>query len=196
MKIGDRTYTKSEPLPVKMIQSLSQDYTVYQTTIRNNILMGNHKNLSDDQIYDILDMVGIGEFVRSLPSQLETNLGQLEDQGKELSKGQEQKIALARIILNSETPIWIFDEPTAYLDPLTEIDVYRFLYQISSQKTMLFISHRLGFAPKADRIIVFNHGRIVEAGTHEELCEKQGIYAKMYVAQKAWYENDKCGENN
>lgn len=197
VRIGNRTYTKSVPLPVKMIQSLSQDYTMYQTTIRNNILMGNHKNLSDEQIFEILDMVGIGKFVHSLPDQLETNLGQLEDQSMELSKGQEQKIALARFILNAaEAPIWIFDEPTAYLDPLAEIDVYRFLHQISKNKTMLFISHRLGFAPKADRIIVFNHGRIVEVGTHEELCEKQGIYAKMYVAQKAWYENDKCEESN
>lgn len=93
---------------------LCQDFTMYQTTIRDNILLGNNKNLSDEYIFRILDLVGIGEFVRSLPGQLETNLGQLDDYGVELSKGQEQKIALSRIILNSDAPIWVFDEPTAF----------------------------------------------------------------------------------
>ncbi len=193
IKIGNRTYTKNNPLPVKMIQSLCQDFTMYQTTIRDNILLGNNKNLSDEYIFRILDLVGIGEFVRSLPGQLETNLGQLDDYGVELSKGQEQKIALSRIILNSDAPIWVFDEPTAYLDPLAEIDVYRSLYRISNNKTMLFISHRLGFAPKADRIIVFEHGRIIETGTHEQLYKKQGVYANMYDAQKDWYKDDNAG---
>ena len=86
---------------------LCQDFTMYQTTIRDNILLGNNKNLSDEYIFRILDLVGIGEFVRSLPGQLETNLGQLDDYGVELSKGQEQKIALSRIILNSDAPIWV-----------------------------------------------------------------------------------------
>lgn len=193
IKIGNRTYTKNNPLPVKMIQSLCQDFTMYQTTIRDNILLGNNKNLSDEYIFRILDLVGIGEFVRSPPGQLETNLGQLDDYGVELSKGQEQKIALSRIILNSDAPIWVFDEPTAYLDPLAEIDVYRSLYRISNNKTMLFISHRLGFAPKADRIIVFEHGRIIETGTHEQLYKKQGVYANMYDAQKDWYKDDNAG---
>ena len=172
---------------------LCQDFTMYQTTIRDNILLGNNKNLSDEYIFRILDLVGIGEFVRSLPGQLETNLGQLDDCGVELSKGQEQKIALSRIILNSDAPIWVFDEPTAYLDPLAEIDVYRSLYRISNNKTMLFISHRLGFAPKADRIIVFEHGRIIETGTHEQLYKKQGVYANMYDARKDWYKDDNVG---
>lgn len=58
---------------------------------------------------------------------------------------------------------------------------------------MLFISHRLGFAPKADRIIVFEHGRIIETGTHEQLYKKQGVYANMYDAQKDWYKDDNAG---
>jgi ABC-type bacteriocin/lantibiotic exporters, contain an N-terminal double-glycine peptidase domain len=189
VQIGDKTYTKDNPPPLRRIQSLNQDFTMYQMKIRDNILLGNNEDISNDKLMSILDMVGIGQFIRSLPDQVETHLGQLMDQGIEISKGQEQKIAAARIIVNSDTPIWIFDEPTAYLDPLAEIDMYYFLHQLTNSKTMLFISHRLGFAPMADRIIVFNHGKIAEMGTHEELIKKQGIYTQMYEAQKSWYEN-------
>lgn len=186
--IGNKTFSKQNPPPIQIVQSLSQDFTMYQTSIRDNILFGEKENITSDKLSDILNLVGIGEFINTLPNKSETFLGQLEDEGIELSKGQEQKIATARIIANSKTPIWIFDEPTAYLDPLAEINMYKFLYKSSNEKTMLFISHRLGFAPMADRIIVFSHGKVVEIGTHEELIRCKGIYMKMYEAQKSWYE--------
>jgi ATP-binding cassette subfamily B protein len=185
--IGNQEYSKQNPPPIQMVQSLSQDFTMYQTSIRNNILFGEKGELTYEKLSDILDTVGIGEFVNTLPNKSETFLGQLEDEGIELSKGQEQKIAAARIIANSKTPVWILDEPTAYLDPLAEIDMYKYLYKLSNEKTVLFISHRLGFAPMADRIIVFDRGKVVEIGTHEELIRCNGIYAKMYEAQKSWY---------
>lgn len=191
VNIGNQKFSVDKPIPLKTAQALSQDFTMYQISLRENIMLGGQEKYSDQSLKEILNTLGIGEFIETLPNGMETSLGQLEDNGRELSKGQEQKIAAARIIANSNTSIWVFDEPTAYLDPLAEIDMYKFLYKLSDKKTMLFISHRLGFAPMADRIIVFSHGKAVEVGTHEELINLNGIYAQMYEAQKSWYESDK-----
>ena len=188
--IGDQTFTSTNPIPITMVQSLSQDFTMYQVSLKENILFDQQEKFSDQSLEEILRTVGISEFVETLPNGVDTALGQLDDEGRELSKGQEQKIATARIIANNNTSIWVFDEPTAYLDPLAEIDMYNFLYKLSDKKTMLFISHRLGFAPMADRIIVFAHGKVVEVGTHEELVKLNGIYAQMYEAQKSWYKSN------
>lgn len=191
VNIGNQKFLVDKPIPLKTAQALSQDFTMYQISLRENIMLGGQEKYSDQSLKEILNTLGIGDFIETLPNGMETSLGQLEDNGRELSKGQEQKIAAARIIANSNTSIWVFDEPTAYLDPLAEIDMYKFLYKLSDKKTMLFISHRLGFAPMADRIIVFSHGKAVEVGTHEELINLNGIYAQMYEAQKSWYESDK-----
>lgn len=191
VNIGNQKFSVDKPIPLKTAQALSQDFTMYQISLRENIMLGGQEKYSDQSLKEILNTLGIGDFIETLPNGMETSLGQLEDNGRELSKGQEQKIAAARIIANSNTSIWVFDEPTAYLDPLAEIDMYKFLYKLSDKKTMLFISHRLGFAPMADRIIVFSHGKAVEVGTHEELINLNGIYAQMYEAQKSWYESDK-----
>ena len=191
VNIGNQKFSVDKPIPLKTAQALSQDFTMYQISLRENIMLGGQEKYSDQSLKEILNTLGIGDFIETLPNGMETSLGQLEDNGRELSKGQEQKIAAARIIANSNTSIWVFDEPTAYLDTLAEIDMYKFLYKLSDKKTMLFISHRLGFAPMADRIIVFSHGKAVEVGTHEELINLNGIYAQMYEAQKSWYESDK-----
>lgn len=188
--IGNQVFSKENPIPIKMIQSLSQDFTMYQTSIKDNVLFGEDTAIPSNKLEDAFNLVGISDFITTLPDGDETFLGQLEDSGIQLSKGQEQKLAVARMIASSKAPIWIFDEPTAYLDPLAEIDMYKFLYELANEKTMLFISHRLGFAPMADRIIVFSHGKIAEIGTHEELMRTKGTYANMYEAQKSWYKVD------
>lgn len=188
--IGDQTFTGTNPIPITTAQSLSQDFTMYQVSLKENILFGEQEKISDQSLEEILRTVEISEFVETLPNGVDTSLGQLDDDGRELSKGQEQKIAATRIIANNNTSIWVFDEPTAYLDPLAEIDMYNFLYKLSNKKTILFVSHRLGFAPMADRIIVFAHGKVVEVGTHEELVKLNGVYAQMYEAQKSWYESN------
>ena len=81
----------------------------------------------------------------------------------------------------------ILDEPTAYLDPISEIEIYDMIYKLAGDRTVLFISHRLGFAKRADRIIVFESGKIAEEGTHEDLMGKHGIYSQMYKSQESWY---------
>lgn len=142
---------------------------------------------SDEKMREALEEVGMERTVDSLADKSDTHIGQLEEGGIELSKGQEQKIAIARLLVN-DAPIWILDEPTAYLDPLSEIDIYQLIHQVAGERTVFFVSHRLGFAPMADRILVFEDGKIVEDGSHEELLEYQGIYADMYLAQKSWYQ--------
>lgn len=185
--IGGETYSRQNPPPVGLVKALSQDFAMYQLSIKENILLGKD-NVTDHELEGILELAGVEKMVYSLPEKAQTKLGQLDEGGVELSKGQEQRLAAARMIANSDVPIWIFDEPTAFLDPLAEIDMYKFLYSFSNEKTMFFISHRLGFAPMADRIIVFHKGRAEEVGSHEELMQKNGRYAQMYAAQKSWYE--------
>lgn len=173
----------------KSVTCIIQDFAQYQMTIRENIEMGDvDKSFTDDEIIDLLEKVGLKEYVMSLAEGIDTPLGQL-DKGTELSKGQWQRLAIARLLANRKTTIWILDEPTAYLDPMSEIDLYHLIYQLSGSRTVLFISHRLGFARKADRILVFENGHIAEEGTHENLMKQNGIYADMYESQAEWYAN-------
>ena len=82
----------------------------------------------------------------------------------------------------------ILDEPTAALDPLAEAELYRSFTDLTGDRTAILISHRLGITQLVDRILVFDNGRIVEDGSHEELLKMQGLYARMYQAQAQWYQ--------
>lgn len=165
-----------------------QDFAQYQMTIRENIEVGYIEHIfSDKDILDILEKVGLKEKVEKLERGMDTPLGQLED-GIEFSKGQWQRLAIARLLANPNTTLWILDEPTAYLDPMAEIEIYDLIYQLAGDRSVLFISHRLGFAKRADKIIVFRKGKICEQGTHEELLKKDGIYLTMYRNQEEWYQ--------
>ena len=166
-----------------------QDFYQYQTTVRENIEMGDPgRKLTDEEIWELLDTVGLREKVEGLEQGLDTRLGQLDGQG-DFSKGQWQRIAIARLLAKKDAGIWILDEPTAYLDPLSEIEVYNMIYRLAGDRIVIFISHRLGFARQTDRILVFRTGEIAEQGSHEELMEKEnGIYREMYSLQKEWYQ--------
>lgn len=169
------------------VSCILQDFAQYQMTIRENIEVGydGHK-FSDEDIWNLLDKVGLKERVEKLPKGIYTQLGQLKE-GIELSKGQWQRLAIARLLANEEVNIWILDEPTAYLDPISEIEIYDMIYDLAGDRTVLFISHRLGFAKRADRIVVFNDGKIAEEGIHKDLLKKDGIYSEMYTNQESWY---------
>lgn len=167
--------------------AIFQDFQKYQMTIRQNIEVGvGGRHLDEDKIHEIIKKVGLQDFVNSLPDGIETNLGQL-DKGIELSVGQWQRLAIGRLLANETADIWILDEPTAYLDPLAEIEIYNLIFDLAKDKSVLFISHRLGFSKRADRIIVFDEGKIKEEGTHEQLMKADGIYKKMYELQQEWY---------
>jgi ATP-binding cassette subfamily B protein len=88
----------------------------------------------------------------------------------------------------SERDILIFDEPAAALDPIAEMEQFRNIREKCEGKTSILISHRVGFARMANRILVMDQGRLVEIGTHEELLQKNGVYAKLFAEQAQWYE--------
>jgi len=168
--------------------TIFQDFVEFQLTIRENIQLGDiTRDISDNEIWDILEKVKLKEYVSSLPDGIDTMLGQIMD-GTELSKGQWQRLAVARLLANKHAKIWVLDEPTAYLDPIAEIDMYEFIYSLKEDRAVIFISHRLGFAKKADRIVVFKEGTVIEEGHHKELLAQKGEYASMFTKQKAWYE--------
>lgn len=132
--------------------------------------------------------VELYDLIMSKPDGINTRLGQLENDGIELSKGQWQRLAIARLLANEKAQVWVLDEPTAYLDPISEIEMYNFIMKLAGDRLVFFISHRLGFAKKADTIIVLDNGAIIEAGTHSELMSKlEGKYMQMYNLQCEWY---------
>ncbi|QVK18414.1 ABC transporter ATP-binding protein [Mycoplasmatota bacterium] len=166
-----------------------QDFLEYQFSIKENIALGDlSRDLTDEEVWRILNDVGLAESVKKLPDGIHSMLGQI-NKGTELSKGQWQRLAVARLLANKNSKIWILDEPTAYLDPIGEIEMYNFIYKLKGNRTVIFISHRLGFAKKANRIIVFKDGSVIEDGTHSELMkDSTSEYAIMYDKQKKWYE--------
>lgn len=167
--------------------AVMQDFIEYELTIRENIELGcSGRKLSDEKIEEILIKVGLYEYVMGLEKGINTKLGQL-DNGMELSKGQWQRLAVGRLLANEEANLWIMDEPAAYLDPLAEIDVYKLIFELADKRTVLFTSHRLGFARMADRILVMVDGKITEDGTHQDLMQINGLYAQMFDIQRKWY---------
>ena len=117
---------------------------------------------------------------------IDTILSKEFPDGTELSGGQWQKVAIARSMIK-DSEVIIFDEPTAALDPIAELEIFNLLNNISKDKTTIMISHRLGVTKFADTIIVMKDGKISEEGSHEKLINNNGEYKKMYEAQASYY---------
>lgn len=164
-----------------------QDFNKYKFSIKDNIAFGNVSKQNNSQfIKNKLKQVDLYDYVEKLPNNIDTLLSKEFENGTELSGGQWQKIAIARAIAKS-FDIIIFDEPTSALDPLAEMEVFNLLTKLSSDKTAIMISHRLGITKYADKIYFMENGRIIEKGTHNELIELDGKYKKMYDSQAKWY---------
>ena len=173
-----------------IVSAVMQDFVHYQMTVKESIELGcGGRELSEDKIFEILKKVELYDFIMSKPKGIRTNIGQLEEDGVELSKGQYQRLAIARLLANEDSNVWILDEPTAFLDPIAEIETYKHIFNLAEERLVFFISHRLGFAKFADRIIVVENGKIVEEGNHAYLMGKtSSVYKKMYESQKEWFE--------
>jgi len=170
---------------LSLFSSAFQDYNLFSFSLRDNITMG--KSADDVKIESILRNVGFGEKLAKLPNGLDTAVYKLFDEtGFEPSGGEGQKLAIARA-LYKDTPFLILDEPTAALDPRAEYEIYQQINTLLSEKTAVFISHRLSSAKYADTIAVFEDGRITEYGTHEALLDKGGTYAELFEKQASFY---------
>lgn len=129
---------------------------------------------------------GVWDKICKLPKGIESSVTkEFDPEGVNFSGGELQKIALARIFYNDNADLFILDEPTSAMDPISEFNAYNNLFRKLKDKTMLFVSHRLLTCTKADRILMMDHGKIVEQGSHEELMKLNGKYAEMYRIQSS-----------
>ena len=124
---------------------------------------------------------------RSCREQFETQLGKWFKDGRELSGGQWQKIALSRAFMRSEADILVLDEPTAAMDAAAEAQVFEHFQSLTRDRIAILISHRFSTVRMADQIAVLDQGRIVELGSHDELVKADGIYARLFALQARGY---------
>jgi len=164
-----------------------QDYARYHGTVRDNIWFGNiRRDPKDGCVEAAARSAGLDGCVAGLPQGYETVLGKMFEEGEELSAGEWQKVALARAFVG-DAPILVLDEPTGSLDARAEHELYERFHRLSRGKTVFLISHRLSTVTMADRICVLDGGELVESGTHAELLERQGAYARMFEMQARRY---------
>lgn len=172
----------------RAISVVFQSFGRYEATIRENITIADGtKQASDNELKAYAIDTGAYDFIKEQPLAFDEEVGTFSKTGNNLSGGQWQKVALTRALYRDKARMMILDEPTAALDPVAEADLYRHFSRLTGDKTTILISHRLGITSVADRILVFDNGRIVEDGTHAELITNEGKYAEMYRAQAQWY---------
>ena len=146
------------------------------------------ETIDEARVWDAVRRAGLADKVNRLENGIETPLLKvIEDNGLELSGGENQKLALARALYKNG-PIVILDEPTAALDPIAEHDIYCRFDELVENKTAIYISHRLSSCKFCDRILVFDQGEIIQVGSHDELIRHKGSqYEIMFSAQAAYY---------
>ena len=158
---------------------VSQDVILFNDTIFNNIAYGVLRDASEEDVINAAKAAHAWEFIQQLPQGLQNEIG---DRGVRLSGGQRQRIAIARAILK-DAPILLLDEATSALDTESEQHVQAALDTLMQNRTSIVIAHRLSTIENADRIMVMEQGKIVEAGTHDTLIKQNGHYAKLYQKQ-------------
>jgi ABC-type multidrug transport system fused ATPase/permease subunit len=154
---------------------VTQTPFLFSGTVMENIRYGN-PDASDDEVCTAAQTVGNGDWLQALPDGLDTQVG---ERGNNLSMGQRQLVALARVLLQDPS-IFILDEATASVDPLTETLIQEGLDVVLNHRTSIVIAHRLSTIKNADRIIVLREGKIIEEGNHESLLDQGGHYAELY----------------
>lgn len=163
----------------KQFSFVSQHIILFNDTVARNIAYGKYDQVSEADIIKAAKAAHIWEAIEQLPDGLNTVIG---EQGLTLSGGQRQRLAIARAIMK-DAPILILDEATSALDTQSERFLQASFEELMNKRTTLVIAHRLSTVEKADRIIVLDQGEIIEAGTHKELIQRSGHYAKLYKMQ-------------
>ena len=169
-----------------------QDFVTYHFSAADNIGIGRVDQISNrERIEAAASQSGFDRVALGLPNGFNTILGRFIDRGHELSGGQRQLVGLTRALMRN-APIVVLDEPTSALDTRNELHFFRQLLESRKpgQQTIIFISHRFSTVRRADRIIVFGQGAVLEQGSHDELMALEGHYMEMFTTQVRMYGED------
>ena len=178
--VGGMEVSRIDPEKLMSLYSIVfQDVTLFDNTILENIRLG-RKGATDEEVLAAAKLANCEEFAEKLPDKWNTNIG---ENGCALSGGERQRITIARAIMK-DAPIIILDEATANVDPENEKDLVEAIQELTHDKTVIMIAHRLKTVRNADCIFVVDGGKIVQRGTHEELVGQDGIYRRFVVERR------------
>lgn len=174
-----------------------QEYYLFHFTIQENVGIGSVDNIENEgMVLEAMEKGGALSLLEHMPKKLDTMVGKAVDKsGAMFSGGEGQRLAVSRAHM-SDKEVLVFDEPASMLDPIAEMEQFENIRNKIGEKTAILVSHRVGFARMADRIIVLSNGSIVEDGTHEDLLMKDGVYASLYNEQAQWYDLGEGGDIN
>lgn len=164
-----------------------QDFKVFSLPVKDNVLLKRSSDGDDEAVIQALTESGVYDKIATLDKGINTTLTrEFDENGANLSVGEQQKISLARVFV-SDSPCVILDEPSSALDPIAEHTMFENMMRASKGRSVIFISHRLSSAVDSDRIYLLDKGEIKESGTHHELMQKNGKYAEMFRLQAESY---------
>lgn len=166
-----------------------QDFVRYQLTVGENIGVGDSRHLSDQALWGDAAIKGMAApFIEKMPAGYDTRLGRWFKDGRELSGGQWQKVALSRAFMRQDARVMVLDEPTSAMDAEAEAEIFARVRSLADTQMAILISHRFSTVRMADHIVVLENGRIVESGDHATLLAQQGRYAHLFSLQAEGYQ--------
>ena len=181
--IDIRKYDYQEYL--NLFAAVFQDFTLFEFPVGENVAC--EQQYDETRVWQVLQQAGVRKRVERMKVGLATPMFYREKDGEDVSGGEAQKIAIARA-LYKDAPFVILDEPTSALDPISEYEIYTHFHDMVKNKTSIYISHRMSSCRFCDDILVFDHGQLLQRGTHEELMkDTKQVYAKMWKAQAKYY---------